>query len=226
MLELRFTEAEIDHVLRYMGTPPDRAGDDLRSLARACADRVTELAAPKWLWRAADIVIGEDGVTLDDTLLLPGHDLARHLAGCRRAVAFCLTLGAQVDAAIRREQHADMLRALALDCAAAAGVELLCDQAEDALRAQFPDCFFPYRFSPGYGDLPLTVQPALLDYLDAPRRAGLCTGESCILTPRKSVTAILGLSDMPVPRRRQSCVGCAVFDSCRFRKEGIHCGTS
>ena len=225
-MRIEFSEAEIDHVLRYMGTPPDRAEEALRDLARQCAHRVGELAEPKWLSVTADVEFTPDGVKLDSGLLLPGVDLARHLEGCRRAVVFCLTLGAQVDAAIRREEHADVLRALALDCAASAAVELLCDQVEETLRARFPGCFFPYRFSPGYGDLPLTVQPALLSLLDAPRRAGLCAGESCILTPRKSVTAILGVSETPVPRHRQRCARCAVFSSCRFRKEGTHCGLS
>ena len=45
-----------------------------------------------------------------------------------------------------------MLRALALDCAAAAAVEELCDQIEGELQGQFPGCFFPFRYSPGYGD--------------------------------------------------------------------------
>lgn len=225
-MRIQFSETEIDHVLRYMGTPPDRADPALRALARQCADRIPDLAAPKWLSLTTGIELTPDGVKLDSGLLLPGGDLTRHLDGCGRAVIFCLTLGAQVDAAIRREEHSDMLRSLALDCAASTAVELLCDQVEEEVRARFPGCYFPFRFSPGYGDLPLTVQPALLSLLDAPRRAGLCASQSCILTPRKSVTAILGVSETPVPRHRQSCAGCAVSSSCRFRKEGTHCGLS
>ena len=88
-----------------------------------------------------------------------------------------------------------MSRALALDCCASAAVEELCDQIELELQGKFPGCFFPYRFSPGYGDLPLEVQGELLHLLDAPRRVGLCANESSLLTPRKSVTAILGISE-------------------------------
>ena len=56
----------------------------------------------------------------------------------------------------------------ALDCCASAGVEELCDQIEGELQGQFPGCAFPFRFSPGYGDLPLAVQDGLLELLDAP----------------------------------------------------------
>ena len=111
---------------------------------------------------------------------------------------FCATLSAQVDALIRRWESGDMLRALALDCCAAAAVEQMCDQIELELQGQFPGCSFPFRYSPGYGDLPLELQNPLLDLLDAPRRVGLCASASHILTPRKSVTAILGVADGPI----------------------------
>lgn len=96
---------------------------------------------------------------------------------------FCATLSAQVDALIRRWESGDMLRALALDCSAAAAVEQMCDQIELELQGHFPGCSFPFRYSPGYGDLPLELQNPLLDLLDAPRRVGLCASASHILTP-------------------------------------------
>ena len=70
-------------------------------------------------------------------------------------------------------------------------MEQVCDQVEQEIESQFPGCSFPFRFSPGYGDLPLELQGELLHLLDAPRKIGLCASASHILTPRKSVTAIL-----------------------------------
>ena len=119
-----------------------------------------------------------------------------------------------------------MLRALALDCCAAAAVEEVCDQIEGELQGQFPGCFFPFRYSPGYGDLPLSLQGPLLALLDAPRKIGLCASAAHILTPRKSVTAILGVSDTPVNQTARSCVGCPAQSGCQYRKSGGHCGIS
>ena len=124
---------------------------------------------------------------LSSGLLLPGEDLKRHLAGCRRAVLFCATLSAQADALIRRAESGDMLRALALDSCATAAVEQLCDQIELELQRQFP----------GH-----------------------------ILTPRKSVTAILGVADHPIQASVRSCLGCPAHDGCQYRKSGGHCGIS
>ena len=138
----------------------------------------------------------------------------------------CATLSAQADALIRRAESGDMLRALALDSCATAAVEQLCDQIELELQRQFPGCFFPFRYSPGYGDLPLTLQSSLLALLDAPRQVGLCASASHILTPRKSVTAILGVADHPIQASVRSCLGCPAHDGCQYRKSGGHCGIS
>ena len=102
----------------------------------------------------------------------------------------------------------------------------MCDQAEAEIRAHFPACSFPFRYSPGYGDLPLEVQGELLALLDAPRRVGLCATESHLLTPRKSVTAILGIAGGKLEQKKRSCLGCPARESCPYRKAGGHCGIS
>ena len=113
-----------------------------------------------------------------------------------------------------------------LDCCASAAVEEVCDQIEGELQGKFPGCSFPFRYSPGYGDLPLEVQGPLLDLLDAPRRAGLCATANHLLTPRKSVTAILGVSSGEIEKKKRSCLGCPAQGSCQYRKAGGHCGIS
>ena len=163
---------------------------------------------------------------LESGLLLPGEALKAHLTGCGRAVLFCATLGAEGDGGIRRAERVDMARALALDCCAAAAVEQVCDRIEEELHGRYPGCYFPFRFSPGYGDLPLTVQNELLDLLDAPRRVGLTASSSHILLPRKSVTALLGVADRPIEQHKSSCLACPGRESCQYRKAGGHCGIS
>ena len=66
----------------------------------------------------------------------------------------------------------------------------------------------------------------LLDLLDAPRRAGLCATANHLLTPRKSVTAILGVSSGEIEKKNRSCLGCPAQGSCQYRKAGGHCGIS
>ncbi len=216
----------LEEVLRYMGCPPEQADPVTREAARAASCRVLEAARPRWTWRELALSPEEGGLRLPSGLLLPGRDLKEHLAGCPSAILFCATLGSGVDALIRRGETGGMLQALALDCAASAAVEQLCDGIEGELKARFPGFHFPFRYSPGYGDLPISLQGELLHLLDAPRRVGLTASPSQILLPRKSVTAILGLSPVPVARSRRSCPVCPGRGSCLYRKSGGHCGIS
>ena len=225
-MSIAVTQLNIDEVLRYMGCPPDKADPATRALAEECAAELQKAAVPRWACRVFDLTMEEDGVRLDCGLLLPGRDLKGHLQGCSRAVLFCATLSAGVDALIRREESRDMARALAIDCAATAAVEEVCDQIEVELQGKFPGCQFPFRYSPGYGDLPISLQSDLLTLLDAPRRVGLTVSASDILIPRKSVTAILGVADGPIPQHVRSCLGCPGYGSCQYRKSGGHCGIS
>lgn len=222
--EIILSAPDTDEVLRYMGMPPERADESTRTLAVRCGQQLLSVAAPRWCGQVFDLSVEPGGVRLDGNFLLGGQELKAHLDGCARAVVFCATLGADVDALIRRTQYTDMAQALALDCAAGALVEQLCDRIEEYIHAQLPGLHSPYRYSPGYGDLPLGVQCALLDALDAHRLIGLSATDSCILTPRKSVTAILGLSDSPIPAHKRSCILCPNADNCQLRKSGGHCG--
>ncbi len=217
---------DINEVLRYMGCPPEQAAPQTRTLAEQAAVQMEQTARPRSVFREFGLSITGDGVLLESGLLLPGRDLAQHLAGCDRAVMLAVTLSAQADALIRRAESRDMAQALALDCAAAALVEEVCDRLEGEIFAKYPGCHFPFRFSPGYGDLPLSVQSGLLALLDAPRKIGLCANENHILTPRKSVTALIGVSREPVGRAVRSCQSCPGREGCQYRKSGGHCGAS
>ena len=225
-MDIRLTQPNTDEVLRYMGCPPEGADPALRAQVERCAALLVQSARPRWNYRVFDLFFEDGGVRLDGGLLLPGEDLRAHLAGCDRAAVFCATLGAEADLLIRRAEPRDALEMLALDCCATAAVEDLCDGIEKHLHSLFPNCHFPFRYSPGYGDLPLSLQGDLLRLLDAPRRVGLTATGHHILIPRKSVTAILGVSDAPVPNSIRSCVACSGYLSCQYRKSGGHCGIS
>ena len=225
-MAITVTRLNPDEVLRYMGCPPEKADGLLRGQVERCAQELLEVIRPRWSWRAADLALEEAGVRLEGGLLLPGRDLKAHLSGCSRGAVFCAPLGAEADALIRRTERLDMAKALTLDCCASAAVEEVCDQIERELQGHFPGCSFPFRYSPGYGDLPLEVQGPILELLDAPRRAGLCATANHLLTPRKSVTALLGVAEGEIERTKRSCLGCPAQGSCQYRKAGGHCGIS
>ena len=105
------------------------------------------------------------------------------------------TLGVGVDRLLAREEARSPSAAVVTDALASAMIESVCDAlcqklSEDgyALRP---------RFSPGYGDLPLDCQSKLLSLLGTPSRIGLSHNDSMMMTPTKSVSAIVGILQFP-----------------------------
>lgn len=208
-------ELKLSEVLRYMG----QHGDDpqITQTAQRAIDTLNRIMVP----RSCRICLPVE--TLD---FLTGKDIRRHLHGCTEVYILCATLGAAVDREIRRVERRSMLDALALDAAAGEGIEAVCDEAEDQIRTAEAarGRYVTGRFSPGYGDLPLTIQPQVLALCDAARKIGLSVTENNILTPRKSVTAFLGVSDTPAEGRKKGCGTCTLAKTCEFRKKGTTCG--
>ena len=216
-MSIELKQLDTDEILRYMGCPPDQAGADLRNQAQLCGRHICQTARLRWAWRCYDILQEENGVRLSCGLLLPGRDLKAHLEGCVRAVVFCMTLGAAVDVLIRKTQSGDMLQGLALDCAADTAVEQGCDQIELELQAMFPGCSFPFRYSPGYGDFPLSCQPQLFGCLEAGKRIGITLTDSYLMAPSKSVTAVIGVSPLSRTCTVKGCEACGKTD-CTYRR--------
>lgn len=120
-------------------------------------------------------------------------DLAKNLAGCTHVVAFAATVGLGIDRLIARYSSLSPVRALCLQAIGAERIESLCDTFQTEL------CYATFhgrihaRFSPGYGDLPLDFQREIFRTLDCPRRIGLSLSESLLMSPTKSVTALIGI---------------------------------
>lgn len=190
-----------------------------------CEERILRSLAPKFLYKYFPLD-RENGrpIIKGCTLSLEGNDAAKHLEDCTGIIIMCATIGPAADRLIRVLQIEDMAKAVIADAFAGAAVEQVCDEAEQTIRQEFPDKYFTWRYSPGYGDFPIEIQKTLLDVLDAPRKIGLCASESSMLTPVKSVTAVIGVSDTPLPSRKRGCITCNMRETCAFRKRGTHCG--
>jgi hypothetical protein len=213
------TKAE---VLRYLGRRRQAVPAELDALVESCMALMRETAAPRHVWRIFDMEDRADGLApAGTTLVLPGQDIRRRLTGCRRVALLAATLGVGADTLIRRWEHTDLTRALVLDACANQLIEEVCDEAERAVEADAA-MRSAGRFSPGYGDLPLTLQPGFLAVLDAGRRIGLTCTESLILLPRKSVTALIGLGGPARPAAGR-CEDCAARGVCDFAKRGEAC---
>ena len=205
---------------RYFGArgTPD---ENTMALLEKCARPLLAAATPRAVWLEADTS------ALTDAGILRGGDVMRHLEGCPQALLLAVTLGPAVDAQIRRAGVGDIAAGVASDALGSALAEQAADAAEAELRqwAAKEGKYLTGRFSPGYGDWDIAVQPLVAAALDTARRAGLCVTDNNLMTPRKSITAILGVSDHPVKGKLAGCGHCVLRTRCEYRKRGKTCAS-
>jgi hypothetical protein len=148
-------------------------------------------------------------------------NLAKNLSGCDEAVVFASTVGIEIDRLIKRYEKADMSKAVWLQAIGAERIETLCNMfCKDIENEEIKNGKFTKpRFSAGYGDLDLSLQKDIFRALNCSKLIGISLAESLIMSPSKSVTAIMGLSKSECTPS-EDCEYCEK-ENCRFRKEKI-----
>ena len=194
-------------ILRYSGCRGENA--EISALAEECLKEVADKLTYKVCFRY---------FTAEEMLGLFGKDLKKILCGCDDAVLFAATTGLGIDRLISRYCAVSPSKALMLQAIGAERIEALCDtfNAEITAEASAKNRFTRRRFSPGYGSFPLSAQKTVFSLLDCPRKIGLMLNKSLVMSPSKSVTAIIGISDSP-SQAGDKCRYCAKSD-CEFRQ--------
>ena len=208
--------------LRYLSIR--RPDEGSLAAVEPVAAELERALTPRFTFAAYPVSHTPEGVALPGSgLVLPGEMAARMLRECTHAVLLLCTLGAGFEALLRADTARDMAKAALLDACGSAYVEAGCDAAEQAVAARFDGKHLTDRFSPGYGDLPLALQPALCSALDAQRRLGVTVTESLLMIPSKTVSAVIGLADTPQPARIRGCGYCSRRETCNYRKGATTC---
>lgn len=214
-------------VLRYLGYHGQALSPELDGRIDATVQRCLAVAKPRASFASFAVrSVTDDCVELEGTVLrLMGHDIASHLADATEVVLFAVTLGVDIDRELRRLSLVDPLEQVIFDSAATALAERAADAAEAHARAYASarGSFASWRFSPGYGDLPLAVQRDFLATLDATRQLGITLTPSNLMIPTKSVTAIVGVHPAPQAGLESSCSICALAEFCTIRQTGRTC---
>lgn len=182
--------------LRYLGirgAEPDKGTVERLSRAEElCAE-----GGARGLFRVFAIgACDAEGVHLEGSaLVLPGEHIARHLEGASSAALLVATLGLGNERLIRRETALSATDGMLVDAASSSMAEEAVRALHERVRSWAAERGLRVgtRFSPGYGDLPLEVQPAFLDAVGAGKTLGVSTTPANLLVPSKSVTAVVGL---------------------------------
>ncbi|MBP5242650.1 MAG: Vitamin B12 dependent methionine synthase activation subunit, partial [Clostridia bacterium] len=206
--------------LRYFGYGK---GADVPADAEIVFDECAKEAQAACAYRVcyAEFPIKTEGNTLDlGFTKTTSAALAKNLQGCEKVIAFAATVGIGVDRLISRYEKVSPFKAYAFQAIGAERVESLCDTFNGEITKTYEaeGLYTRPRFSCGYGDFPLEKQRDFFAALDCQRKIGLTLNDSCLMSPSKSVTALIGIGKTPRKTSAEKCEACENREHCSFKK--------
>ncbi|MBQ2876514.1 MAG: hypothetical protein IJE25_05855 [Clostridia bacterium] len=188
VLTPRLPEVDKREVLRYAGVRGE--GAEYTELINELCDKISPRLSPRACYTVLPVSVCRGLVTLGE-ISVSSSSLSELLSKCSRAIVFAATLGIEADRALLRLGAVSPSRQLMADALCTERIEALCDSL--CLELSGEGMRLTRRYSPGYGDLPLELQREIFSILDCKRKIGLTLNESLLMSPSKSVTAILGV---------------------------------
>lgn len=194
----------IEEYLGYYGIGP---APEILDLIEVCKKEVLECVDYRACIAQVECRENENGIICLGFTESRSKALAGNLHNCATAFVFAATTGAALQRLIARNSVLSPIRGMVTDSIGSAAIEAFCDYINRSLGDV--DYLRP-RFSPGYGDLSLECQQTILDFLGTKKNIGLSLTDGGMLTPVKSVTAIIGQSEEK--NKCKSKKGCMLCD--------------
>ena len=205
-----------EETLRYLRYNNQLLTEEQEAMIDGAISEVIRASEPRTVHRIFDLTEAGGVLAIDAAIDLHYGDLQKLLEGCGKCLLIAGTLGAELDRRMRYFSHVDTVKYVIMDAAASALIEEACDNLMNSL----PFSELTFRFSPGYGDVPLELQKQLLSVLDAGRRIGLTLTPQCLMMPQKSISGIAGIGTSDAKR---TCDDCLRKDSCEYRRNHTVC---
>lgn len=213
-MDIRTREA-----VRYLGYGKHAIDERTLQLVEDSFQELEHIVNTKFIYRIFEITFLDVDVLTIGNMKIKSKNLSKNLKGCSQAVVFGATLGARVDMLMKRYSLTNMAKTVVLQACAAAMLEEYCDEEQNKIAEELgkDHMYLRPRFSPGYGDYSILHQEDILRMLDTAKMIGLTMTESYMLTPTKSVTAVIGISKTKEPCHIKGCEECQKLD-CIYRR--------
>ena len=183
--KIEINKTELAHRLK---TKVDFSLDEIDS----CKDELLKVINYKYAYKKVMVDLSENNYVNLGFCNVKSKNLYKNLQGCNSAIILAVTAGIGVDRLLGRLNMLSQSKHFITDALSSAAVESFCDYVNQAIDDKYET---KPRFSPGYGDLPLEIQPDILKLLSADRTLGITLNNSLLMTPVKSITAIIGVQN-------------------------------
>ncbi|MDE6471895.1 MAG: hypothetical protein K2L52_02585 [Clostridia bacterium] len=208
-------------LLRYLGYKGQEYGENIEQNIDVAISLCLEKITPRSVIKKYSLV--KEPLSLKGAnMILQGKDIAKHLEDCNEAYILGATVGFEIEKTITKLMKENPLLGVMVDSASICAIESYCDDLCEELQSQNTKQL-TWRFSCGYGDFPLSQQKDFVRLLEMQKRIGVFLNEeSLMMSPQKSVTAIVGIKETAKEETQLSkCIGkCGNCgnQSCQYRK--------
>ena len=143
--------------------------------------------------------------------------LCQRLQKAEYAVVFAATVGLGIDRLILKNESVSPTKALFMQALGAERIESLCNAFCMDIKTACEEKGYHTgaRFSAGYGDFSIERQRDIFALL-SPQKIGLTLNDSLLMSPTKSVTAIIPIGK-DVKEKTHACENCKKQD-CEYRE--------
>ena len=214
----RLTAIDPLETRRYAGLSKAENFDE-RAIIEAC-EEARLLIEVRGIWQVYAYDSARSVIESAPAVEIKGRSIGKHLSKCERVVCMAVTVGEAIEQAVTAKFGSrQYVPAMLLDAAATTAVEQAADQMEDVIRREVSREGFSMRsrYSPGYGDWGLDQQGELFRLAGA-SEIGMKLSTALMLMPRKSITAIIGLTRAAVEKGSEGdCATCDKTD-CPMRE--------
>lgn len=214
-----FSKINLNEVKRYAGIIN---GDKCETVLENEINGVIEECLPKLKY---SVCYTETPIKITDNVVdfgissVESKSLSTHLLGCDSAVIFASTIGLDIDRLIYKYGKISPVKSLILQAFGTERIESLCDDFCEFIAKEKKEAGLSIksRFSAGYGDFPLSFQKDIFNLLKPENKIMLTLNESLIMSPSKSVTAVIGVGKR-LKCEDVKCESCSKSD-CLFRSK-------
>lgn len=213
-MDIRTREA-----VRYLGYGTCAIDEQAMQLIQDSFGELEQVAVPKCIYRIFELSVPDENKIQIGKTMIESKNLSKNLFDCEQAILLGATLGAEVDRRIRKLEVLDITQALVMQACATAYLEEYLDDMQDELAKDLEkqQRYIRPRFSPGYGDFSILHQKDILRMLETTKHIGVSLTDGLMLTPTKSVTAVMGISKTKEPCHGRGCEECTKTD-CAYRR--------
>ena len=187
-----------------------------------CLTKARSLSKPNYIRVQKKItLVGEDFIEIEGGVRFSNGRIAQYIKGSSDIVIFLVTIGDEIEnIAGELTSGKDPLQGYLLDRIGSFAVESLAESVEKKIRRDYLRIkkSVSRRYSPGYCDWPIEEQRMLAKSLDF-SKIGISLTESCMMRPKKSISAVVAIADKGVFTERGSTCEICERKDCSYRRD-------